>query len=281
MVFFKKFNILLLFLMIPKVLAAELLMTAIPNDEKNIVDHRFSQVAAYLTEALAVDVIYIPVNSYAEAVDLFKEDQVQLAWFGGLSGVQARRAVPGSEAIAQGLEDQFFRSYFIANVSADILPSKSFPNLNGFTFTFGSPDSTSGRLMPQFFIERNLGKAPHDVFRRVGFTKNHLETIEKVQSGLYQVGAVDYKVWERAVSNGLVDFEKVSVIWESPSFPDTQWTVRADIDQQFGLGFKQKLQQALLSMRSAEPESKLLYVPVENHDYQPIEDVARAIGLID
>ncbi len=267
--------------MIPKVFAAELFMTAIPNDDKNILEYRFNQVADYLTGVLAVEVIYTPVNSYVEAVDLFKEDQVQLAWFGGLSGVQARRAVPGSEAIAQGLDDQFFRSYFIANASADILPSKSFPNLNGFTFTFGSPDSTSGRLMPQFFIERNLGKAPHDVFRRVGFTKNHLETIEKVQSGLYQVGAVDYKVWERAVSNGIVDFEKVSVIWESPSFPDTQWTVRADVDQQFGLGFKQKLQQALLNMRSSESESRLLYVPVEDHDYQPIEDVARAIGLID
>ncbi len=281
MVFFKKFNILLLFLMIPKVIAAELLLTAIPNDEKNIVDHKFNNVATYLTQVLEMDVRYIPVSSYAEAVTLFKENQVQLAWFGGLSGVQARRAVPDSEAIAQGFEDQFFRSYFIANASADILPSKSFPNLNGYTFTFGSPDSTSGRLMPQFFIERNLGKAPHDVFRKVGFTQNHLETIEQVQSGFFQVGAVDYKIWERAVSEGLVDFQKVSVIWESPSFPDTQWTVRADIDQQFGQGFKQKLQQALFNMRGGEPQSRLLYVPVENHDYQPVEDVARAIGLID
>lgn len=265
----------------PNAFSAELFFTAIPNDDKSILDHRFNRVADYLTETLHVNVKYIPVNSYAEAVDIFKQNKVQLAWFGGLSGVQARRAVPGSEAIAQGYEDQFFRSYFIANASADILPSKSFPNLNGYTFTFGSPDSTSGRLMPQFFIERNLGKAPHDVFRKVGFSENHIETIDRVQSGVYQIGAVDYKIWERAVAKGLIDFQKVSVIWESPSFPDTQWTVRAGIDEAFGSGFKQQLTEALLNMRSEGPESRLLFVPVEDHDYEPIEDVAQAIGLID
>ncbi|MCL1123618.1 putative selenate ABC transporter substrate-binding protein [Shewanella surugensis] len=281
MIFFKKFSILLLLLVTPKVFSATLFFTAIPNDEKSILDHHFNAVANDLAAKLHIDVQYIAVGSYAEAVNIFKENQVQLAWFGGLSGVQARRAVPGSEAIAQGYEDQFFRSYFIANASADIIPSKSFPNLNGYTFTFGSPDSTSGRLMPQFFIERNLGKAPHDVFRRVGFSENHLETIEQVQSGVYQVGAVDYKIWERAVTEGLVDFQKISVIWESPSFPDTQWTVRAGIDEQFGKGFKQKLQQVLLGMRSDDAQSRLLFVPVEDHDYEAIEDVAQAIGLID
>ena len=51
------------------------------------------------------------MKSYAASVQAFKNDEVQLAWFGGLSGVKARRAVSGSKAIAQGEEDLAFVSY--------------------------------------------------------------------------------------------------------------------------------------------------------------------------
>ena len=91
--------------------------TAIPDQDTRRLEQRFGAVAAYLAEELGVTVRYVPVKSYAAAVTAFANDEVQLAWFGGLSGVQARRLVPGSEAIAQGVEDQAFETYFIANTS--------------------------------------------------------------------------------------------------------------------------------------------------------------------
>ncbi|WP_313901737.1 hypothetical protein [Methylobacterium sp. J-088] len=35
---------------------------------------------------------------------------MQRAWFGGFTGVQARKAVPGAQAIAQGAEDAAFKT---------------------------------------------------------------------------------------------------------------------------------------------------------------------------
>ena len=97
--------------------------------------------------------MYVPVKSYAAAVTSFTNDDVQLAWFGGLSGVQARMRVPGSEAIAQGYEDQFFKTYFIAHESAGMTKLEALTSaLKGKTFTFGSKGSTSGRLMPEFYL---------------------------------------------------------------------------------------------------------------------------------
>ncbi len=258
--------------------------TAIPDEDESQLRTRFEKVAEYLEAQLGVDVRYIPVKSYSAAVTAFRNNQVQLAWFGGLSGVQARRLVPGSEAIAQGYEDQFFKSYFIAHKSTDIFPSDSFPNLNGYTFTYGSKGSTSGRLMPQFFIERNLGKKADDVFSRVGFSGDHSRTIAQVQAGAYQVGAVNYKVWETALANGTVDLNKVNVIWQSPAYPDYQWTVREGVDDAYGDGFKAKLTAALIGM--SDPEllnsfPRKSFVAAENLDYQPIENIAKAIGLID
>ncbi|GIU49506.1 hypothetical protein TUM4438_33280 [Shewanella sairae] len=138
--------------------------------------------------------------------------------------------------------------------------------------------------MPQFFIERNLGKNSKDVFKRIGYSGDHSRTITQVQAGVYQVGAVNYKVWESAVANGKVDLNKVNVIWESPAYPDYQWTVRGDVDASFGKGFSKKVEAALIGMT----DPKLLnsfprqsFVPADNQDYEPIEDVAKAIGLID
>ncbi|WP_394393348.1 putative selenate ABC transporter substrate-binding protein [Shewanella woodyi] len=266
------------------VFAAVFTFTAIPDENESQLRTRFEKVAVYLEKELGVEVKYVPVKSYSAAVTAFRNNQVQLAWFGGLSGVQARRLVPGSEAIAQGNEDQFFQSYFIAHHSAQIIPSDNFPNLNGVTFTFGSKGSTSGRLMPEFFIERNLGKKAKDVFKRIGFSGDHSRTIAQVESGAYQVGALNYKVWETAVENGTVDVNKVKVIWQSPTYPDYQWTVREGVDNAFGDGFKKRLTQALLGMDDPELLASFprkSFVPADNLDYEPIEKVAKAIGLID
>ena len=63
--------------------------TAIPDEDQARLVERFSQVADYLEQRLGVEVEYVPVKSYSAAVTAFRNDQVQLAWFGGLSGVQA------------------------------------------------------------------------------------------------------------------------------------------------------------------------------------------------
>ena len=75
--------------------------TAIPDQNTARLSERFDKVAAYLAQELSIEVEYVPVKSYSASVAAFKNNRVQLAWFGGLSGVQARRAVRGSQAIAQ------------------------------------------------------------------------------------------------------------------------------------------------------------------------------------
>ncbi|QSX39479.1 putative selenate ABC transporter substrate-binding protein [Shewanella cyperi] len=271
-------------LLAPLASATTFTFTAIPDEDELALRSRFDKVAAYLEAQLGVEVKYVPVKSYSAAVTAFRNNQVQLAWFGGLSGVQARRLVPGSEAIAQGYEDQFFKSFLIAHHSTGLAKGDGFPAIEGYTFTFGSKDSTSGRLMPQFYVEQHLGKKPEELFKRVGFSGDHSRTIAQVEAGVYQVGAVNYKVWESAVAQGKVDTSKVAVIWESPEYPDYQWTARAGLDASFGAGFKDKLTKALLEMKDPDLLASFprqSFVPASNQDYVPVETVAKAIGLLD
>ena len=260
--------------------------TAIPDQDESQLEKRFGVVALYLEEKLGVPVKYVPVKSYAAAVTAFRNNEVQMAWFGGLSGVQARRLVPGSQAIAQGLEDPDFKSYFIANTSTGLTQSDTLPEafIDQPSFTFGSKGSTSGRLMPEFYLRETFNQAPDQLFDKVGFSGDHSATIALVQSGAYATGAVNYKVWERELEEGKIDTSKVQVIWETPGYPDYHWTVRGDLNDKFGDGFSQRVTEALLAiddpvLLNAFPREK--FIPASNDDFAPIEDTAEAIGLLD
>jgi phosphonate transport system substrate-binding protein len=260
--------------------------TAIPDQDESQLEKRFGVVALYLEEQLGVPVKYVPVKSYAAAVTAFRNNEVQMAWFGGLSGVQARRLVPGSQAIAQGLEDPDFRSYFIANSSTGLSPSETLTDafVEQTSFTFGSKGSTSGRLMPEFYLRDTFNQSPDQLFEKVGFSGDHSATIALVQSGAYATGAVNYKVWERELEEGKIDTDKVQVIWTTPGYPDYHWTVRGDLNDKFGDGFTQRVTEALLAiddpvLLNAFPRER--FIPASNDDFAPIEETAEAIGLLD
>ncbi|MBY5920174.1 putative selenate ABC transporter substrate-binding protein [Ferrimonas balearica] len=264
--------------------AETLYFTAIPDQDERKLRTRFEQVAEYLSDTLEVEVRYLPVKSYSAAVTAFRNNQVQLAWFGGLSGLQARRMVPGSQAIAQGYEDQFFRTYFVVNTKTGLAHQRELKreDLMGLSFTYGAKGSTSGRLMPQYYIEKYLGK-DSEIFSRVGFSGDHSRTLAQVQAGVYDAGAVNYKVWQQAIRDGQVDPAKIKVMWETPPYPDYHWTVRGDLDRRFGEGFSARVKAALLAM--SDPDllaafPRQGFVEASNEDYQPIAEVAEAIGLL-
>ncbi len=262
-----------------------LVFSAIPDQDETRLKERFGGMADYLSEKLGVPVKYVPVKSYAAVITAFRNNQMQLAWFGGLSGVQARLKVKGSVAIAQGVEDTKFHTYIIANHNTGLKASSEFPKeIAGKTFTFGSKGSTSGRLMPQFYIEKALKEDVNKIFKRVGFSGNHSKTISLVESGAYEVGAVNYAVWDKAVKDKKVDLSKVSVIWDTPVYPDYQWTIRGDADKVWGEGFTDKVKAALLDLKDKNLLDKFprsAFIEAKNSDYQPILDTAKSIGIID
>ena len=266
---------------------ATLYFSAIPDDDETRLQERFGKVADYLEETLGVPVAYVPVKDYAASVTAFRNDQIQLAWFGALSGVQARRMVPGSRAIAQGTEDESFVTYFIANTDTGLTEPEdgTFPEgLEGLSFTFGAQGSTSGRLMPEYHLREITGQAPQDFFSDVGFSGDHGQTLRLVASGAYDVGALNYSVYEQALTEGAPEVETATVIWRTPPYPDYNWTIRGDVDARWGEGFADRVQAALIALDDAEilesfPRSA--FIEASDALYAPIEDTARDLDLID
>lgn len=260
--------------------------TAIPDADETKLREMFDPLAAYLTRKLGLKVVYKPVTSYDNAVNAMTGGDVFLAWFGGLTGVQARARTKG-EAIAQGEEDRAFFSYLIAHRSTGLAMSDEFPKgIAGRTFTFGSPGSTSGRLMPEYYIRQHFGRAPEEVFKSVAFSGTHSNTLRAVREGGVEVGAINYTDWEKAVAEG--ETGDAVAIWKTPTFYDYNWSVPGNIDEVYGAGFKDRLEAALLALDPATPAEKHIldqfrrsrFVAASNSDYQAIEDTAKAIGVI-
>jgi len=259
--------------------------TAIPDQNTTELQQRFAPLTEHLSRELGVAVEYVPSRDYQASVEMFRAGDIQLAWFGGLTGVQARAAVPGASAIAQGEVDPQYYSYFIAHRETGLEMGDSFPaGMADYAFTFGSESSTSGRLMPEFFIKENTGKQPSEFFTKgFSFSGSHDKTVAMVESGRFPCGVVNYKVYDKRVAEGKTDPEVCRVIWKTPVYADYNFTAHPDLELLFGTDFTDKLQTVLTEISdekllSALPRKKL--IPATDEEFEGIAKVARQLGML-
>jgi len=263
---------------------------AIPDQDPEVLARNFGLVADYLATELDVEVEYVPVTDYAAAVTLFRTGDVDLVWYGGLTGVQARLQTPGAEIVAQRDIDAEFRSVFVAHADTGIEPVDDVEGLDVFAdrrFTFGSESSTSGRLMPQYFLDQ-AGVGPDDFAGEPGFSGSHDRTAELVESGSYEAGVLNEQVWDDRVADGSVDPAQVVEVFRTPTYHDYHWLVHPDAVDRYGDGFAGDVGDAFTALSvDVADQAEILelfgaeaFVPSEPANYEEIEEIGRELGLI-
>ena len=263
-----------------------LIIAGIPDQDVSLLEARFNRLAEYLSEETGLDVQYVPQIDYAAVVTAFKQGDVHMAWYGGLTGVQARLAVPEAEAIAQRPRDAEFHSVFVAAPDSGIA---GLADLRGRTLVFGSESSTSGHLMPRSFL-RDAGIDVESDLDAISFSGSHDRTWKLVEAGSFDAGALNEAVWEARVASGDVDLSKVDVFHRTPPYVDYHWVVNRAVDDTYGEGTVDRLKDALLSIDAskggvakeiAEAFQTDRFIATGNENYQAIEDVARSLGIIE
>ncbi|MFN2505272.1 MAG: putative selenate ABC transporter substrate-binding protein [Acidimicrobiales bacterium] len=263
---------------------------AIPDQDPEKLQRLYGTVATYLSGQLGVKVEYKPVTDYPASINLFRSGDLDLVWFGGLTGVQARLQVEGAQAIVQRDIDEAFHSVFIANTASGIRPVDAvggLAQLKGKRFTYGSESSTSGRLMPEYFLDQ-AGVRSGDFSGPPGFSGSHDKTIALVESGTFEVGALNEQVWKSRTEAGQVDQSKVSLIFRTPTYHDYHWVLGSSAASRYGPGFVDKVSQAFLDLDGADPADKEIldlfgakrFIKTDNGNYRQIEEVGRKAGLI-
>ena len=255
-------------------------VSAIPDENPTELLRKFAPLGKYLESKIGMKVDFTPVTDYAATVEGLAAGKIDLVWYGGFTFVQARLKTGNAIPIAQREEDEKFRSVFITQPNSGI---NSLKDLNGKTFTFGAPSSTSGSLMPRYFMMKE-GIDPDKTLKRVAFSGAHDATALQVAGGKVDAGALNISVYEKMLAEKKIDASQVKVFYTTPGYYDYNWTVRGDLDPIL----IKKLTDAFLALDAKNPEHKEIlalqratrFIATKPENYKNIEEAARSAGLL-
>lgn len=219
----------------------------------------------------------VPTN-YAAVVEAVSNDRVDIAYLGGFTFVQAS-ARAGALPLVQRERDQNFHSLFITQPKNSI---GSLNDLKGHSFAFGDVNSTSGHLMPAYFMQQQ--GVDQAVIDKAIYTGGHDATALAVANGKVDAGAMDELVYQRMIKEGKLSEAQLRVFYSTPPFFDYVWAARKGLDQAIARGFAD----AMLALDAGNPEQKKIldllsatkYVKAEDSSYGPLRQAAKDAGLL-
>jgi len=256
-------------------------VSAIPDENPAELARIYTPFAEYLSRELGMKVRFTPVVDYAATVEGLAAGKLDLVWYGGFTSVLAHRRTAGTaQRLVLRREDADFRSVFVARPGSGI---RGLQDLRGRTFAFGSVGSTSGHLMPRYFLLQ-AGIQPERDLKQIAYSGAHDATALWVESGKVEAGALNYLVWDKLVGQRKVDPGRVAVFYTTPPYVDYVWTARGGLDP----GLRERIAAAFLKLDRANPEHRRLldlhrttgYIRANDADWKGIEEAALAAGLL-
>jgi len=255
-------------------------VSAIPDEAPTELQRKFKPLGNYLEQKLGMKVEFVPVTDYAASVEGLVNNKLDMVWFGGFTFVQAKVRSNGKVVpLVQREEDEKFRSVFITTDKS----INKLEDLKGKTFAFGSESSTSGHLMPRYYLLAAKINPDADM-KRIAFSGAHDATVAAVAGGKVDAGALNISVWEKLVAQGKVDPKTVRVFYTTPGYYDYNWSVRSDMNP----ALRKKLSDAFLALNSNDPQGKEIlelqratrFIPTRAENYASIEKAAQQAGLL-
>lgn len=250
----------------------------IPNQNPESVEANYEPFGEYLSEQLGREVeLTVPV-SYGAVVEAMVNDELDLAYYGGLTYVQARNrgdVVPLVTEINPETGDTTYRSVIIVPAESEI---EEVSELEGRDFAFGSVSSTSGSLYPAIML-RNAGIDYRTDLGNFNYTNGHDATAQAVANGQVDAGGVEDRILYRLQDEGTIDRDSVRVIDESEPIQGYPWVVRNaltdDLKMDIAQAFLDIDDPAILDLLRAEG-----YERIEAGDYDYVEDQATELDLL-
>ena len=232
----------------------------------------------YLEEKTGTRVeLFVPTN-YAAVVEAIAQNQLDIAYLGGFTFVQtAKRS--GVEPLVQREGDRNFHSVFITQTGSRI---HSLADLKGHTFAFGDVNSTSGHLMPAYYMHQ--AKVDPKVMAKALYTGGHDATALAVANKKVDAGAMDELVFENMTKAGKISANQVRVFYTTPPFFDYVWVARKGLDPKLASAFSE----AMLRLDGSNLQDKTVldllnatkYVRADNSDYDKLRQAATDEGLL-
>ncbi|MGD0988803.1 MAG: putative selenate ABC transporter substrate-binding protein [Candidatus Sulfotelmatobacter sp.] len=253
-------------------------LAMIPSTDPGKIVRDSQPLVKYLEKETSSRIELVVPTNYAAVIEAIANGRVDIAYLGGFTFVQASQRA-GVIPLVQRERDQNFHSVFITQPKSGI---NTLADLKGHSFAFGDVNSTSGHLMPVYYMR--AANVDQDVINKALYTGGHDATALAVANGKVDAGAMDELVFGNMMKSGKITAEQVRVFYITPAFFDYVWAARKGLDPKLSQSFAD----ALLKLDASNPEQKALldllnstkYLRADDSNYNKLRQAARDEGLL-
>jgi phosphonate transport system substrate-binding protein len=253
----------------------------LPDENPEVLRKRYAPLLKYLSEAIGIDTQLILPTDYQELSQLFQDGQIELAYFGGLTFVQASINNDAEPLVMRDIDTRFV-SYFLARPDEN---KKNLSDFEGKRFAFGSKLSTSGHLMPRHFMQSELQIEPENYFSAVDYSGSHDKTAFLVRDGSVDLGVANSAIIRKMIEDARLGENELQIVWETPPYVDYVWAVQKHLDE----SIKNRLRDAFMALDDAKLIHKTIlsslgavsFLPAGTRDFQPLKRTAKNLGMLE
>jgi phosphonate transport system substrate-binding protein len=247
-------------------------IAVLPDEQEAALRQRYAPLVAHLGKQLSMEVRLTVPDDYGHLVELFGSGELDMAYFGGVTFLNARARYGAVPLVMRDI-DAAFSSYFLARADR---PESALEQFAGRSFAFGSELSTSGHLMPRRFLQER-GLTPEDFFASVGYSGAHDTTVAWVRDGTAALGAANSQVVEAMLRDGRLQPGVLRILLETPPYADYVWAIRPGLPEDF----VNRVRDAFLGLSMIDPEDLEVlhrmgtegFLPASSGDFDSLREV--------
>lgn len=254
-------------------------VSVLPDQNKAELEKRYRPLLTYLGQETGIHFEFVFSDDYQKLLDGFHHKDFDIVRFGGLTYLNAHLNDNAQPLVMRDVDTKFVSYYLVAADST----AQSISDFKGKSFSFGSKLSTSGHLMPRFFLkEQNI--IPESYFSEVFYSGAHDTTVDWVKQGKVALGVANSDVVNHMYANGDVSKQQVRVLTQTPPYADYVWALQADIPA----ATAEAILDAFLKLSPNNPEHKKIlmsvgakaYLPAVESEFSSLANIATELGLL-
>ncbi len=248
----------------------------LPGEQAEALRERYGPLTEHLARVMNQEIEFVIPDSYGQLVQLFGSGAVDMANFGGATFVSAAARHDAVPLVTRDIDAEF-STYFLARADA---AGPGIEDFAGQDFAFGSELSTSGHLMPRYFLQER-GLVPETFFASVRYSGGHDRTVSLVRNGQVSLGAVNREMVKAMLRDGRLGPNELRVVWETPPYADYVWAIQPGWDE----SYVDRLRDAFLALSPADAEGARIlsglraggFLPAHQRDYNSLRKVMASL----
>jgi len=250
----------------------EITLGIIPTESSSGAMKGFEPFRADMEKALGVPVKLFIAPDYAGVIEAMRFNKVHIAWFGNKSAIEAVNRASG-EVFVQTVDVTGNPGYWSLIVVHKDSPYQNIDEIirdgKNLTFGNGDPNSTSGYLIPTYYVWGQRGIDPTKHFKLVR-SANHETNLMAVANKQVDFATNNTENWDKFAKAHPDQIKNVRAIWKSPLIPSDPMVWRKDLPKEM----KSKIKGFFLAYGriGADKEKELAVLKNMSSGWAPFQD---------